>query len=97
MEQEKVLCATIWVKGEVKHTQQPNNIEGGFVVSGYRHSSCLEILGFTGIEYKNKSVQGFLTSKNRFLNREEARKLVLRNGQVKKTIIDGELFSEDLY
>lgn len=97
MDQERVLCAAIWVQTGVKYSQQPVNIENGFVISGHRHCSCLEVLGFTEIEYKNKSTQGFLTSKNRFLTREEARKLVLRTGQLKETRLVGELYSEDLY
>lgn len=43
-----------------------------------------------------KSVQGFLTSDNRFLNREEAAKLHIANGGELNYSTD-ELFSEDLY
>lgn len=53
-----------------------------------------------GIAFKNRSEQGFLTSKNRFLNRDEAADLIRSNGQEMVTDRDnirGWLFSEDLY
>jgi hypothetical protein len=40
-------------------------------------------------------VQGFLTSKNRFLDRQEAAKIAVGAGQCKESITY--LFSEDLY
>lgn len=49
---------------------------------------------------KNRSVQGFLTSKNRFLTREEASELVRNNNQemvVDRNAIREQLYSEDLY
>jgi hypothetical protein len=42
-------------------------------------------------------VQGFLTTKNRFLTRAEALELVTSTGQLTKPIIFGELTSEDLW
>lgn len=53
-----------------------------------------------GIAHKNRSVQGFLTSKNRFLTREEASELVKSNNQemvVDRNAIREQLYSEDLY
>lgn len=55
--------------------------------------------GFT-LNGKNRSVQGFLTSKNRFLTREEASELVRNNNQemvVDRNAIREQLYSEDLY
>lgn len=52
------------------------------------------------IAHKNRSVQGFLTSKNRFLTREEASELVKSNNQemvVDRSAIREQLYSEDLY
>lgn len=48
----------------------------------------------------HESVQGFLTSKNRFLTREEASELVRNNNQemvVDRNAIREQLYSEDLY
>lgn len=46
-----------------------------------RHCSIISQLATYGIAHKNHSVQGFLTSKNRFLTREEASELVKSNNQ----------------
>ena len=44
------------------------------------------------------TIQGFLTSKGRFVNRKEAYTIALAAGQIDETAgVNGELFSEDLY
>ena len=45
----------------------------------------------------SKVIQGFLTTKNRFLTREEAYALVKETGQLKQPLIGGMLTSEDLW
>lgn len=65
-----------------------------------RHCSIISQLAAYGIAHKNRSVQGFLTSKNRFLTREEASALVKSNNQemvVDRSAIREQLYSEDLY
>lgn len=79
---------------------QPTNIPSGTVFCGLRHPSILSQLAAYGIAHKNRSVQGFLTSKNRFLTREEASELVRNNNQemvVDRNAIREQLYSEDLY
>ena len=45
-----------------------------------------------------KTVQGFLTSTGRFVDRKEAYRIALNAGQIDESNgVDGELFSEDLY
>lgn len=64
------------------------------------HCSIISQLVAYGIAHKNRSVQGFLTSKNRFLTREEASELVRNNNQemvVDRNAIREQLYSEDLY
>ncbi len=102
---EYVLCAAIHFNDEKNHEHQPQNIETGFVLCGRRHSdiyaavmiindeSMTAIEGIT--EANGKAIQGFLTSKNRFLNREEAGKLAYEMKQTDR--ITKCLFSEDLY
>ena len=102
MEQEKVLCAAIWINDGVKYDLQPTNINTGFVICGWRHGCCIEQFKAWCGDVKNKpsasiQTQGFLTSKNRFLNRIEARNFVLKTGQLETTEFDDELYSEDLY
>lgn len=66
---EIVICAAIWVQDGKKRPYQPTNIPSGTVFCGLRHPSILSQLAAYGIAHKNRSVQGFLTSKNRFLTR----------------------------
>lgn len=76
------------------------NIPSGTVFCGLRHCSIISQLAAYGIAHKNRSVQGFLTSKNRFLTREEASELVKNNNQemvVDRNAIREQLYSEDLY
>jgi hypothetical protein len=68
-DKEIVVCAAIWVQDDKKRPYQPTNIPSGTVFCGLRHPSILSQLAAYGIAHKNRSVQGFLTSKNRFLTR----------------------------
>lgn len=79
----------------------PINIETGYVLCGFRHDNIIKLnysLGGETTTSKN-SVQGFLTSKNRFVDRKEALKIALAANQVLDiSNLRGEiLFSEDLY
>ena len=44
-----------------------------------------------------ENAQGFLTNKNRFVDREEGMKIAIAAGQVDETYHKRDLFSEDLY
>lgn len=97
---EIVICAAIWVQDDKKRPYQPTNIPSGTVFCGLRHPSILSQLAAYGIAHKNCSIQGFLTSKNHFLTREEASELVKSNNQemvVDRSAIREQLYSEDLY
>lgn len=97
---EIVICAAIWVQDDRKRPYQPTNIPSGTVFCGLRHPSILSQLAAYGIAHKNCSVQGFLTSKNHFLTREEASELVRNNNQemvVDRSAIREQLYSEGLY
>lgn len=99
-DKEIVVCAAIWVQDDKKRLYQPTNIPSGTVFCGLRHPSILSQLAAYGIAHKNRSVQGFLTSKNRFLTREDASELVKNNNQemvVDRNAIREQLYSEDLY
>lgn len=103
---EFVMCAAIWYDDGEKHEFQPYNIESGYVVCGWRHPNCFSTYraikqekGKITFKELNKmhGVQGFLTTKNRFLNRAEALELVQHTGQLSKPLIGGVLTSEDLW
>lgn len=104
---EYILCAAIHYKdfnyfsNDMKtipiKQYMPTNINEGIVVVGYRHAQCLRLLqaiiGVENLPLKNHT-QGFLTSKNRFVDRKEGAEIAYKNKQCKQTNI---LFSEDLY
>jgi hypothetical protein len=99
-DKEIVVCAAIWVQDHKNKPHGPVNIPSGTVFCGLRHCSIISQLAAYGIAHKNRSVQGFLTSKNRFLTREEASALVKSNNQemvVDRSAIREQLYSEDLY
>lgn len=107
MKQEYILCSAIHYLDGKKHEQQPENITTGFVVAGWRHSNCIYTFCIivTG-ESDNKaiqsfqspkSIQGFITSKNRFLNREESYILAVKTGQIQDNSSTKHLISEDLW
>ena len=108
--QETILCAAIWykdlpLKKEIPQTLlRPKNIDCGVVFCGYRHPHCMytmvAVTGLRSVENAEdgagRQVQGFLTNKNRFVNRREAAKIWIEQGNQLK-YSDDELFSEDLY
>ena len=108
---EYILCAAIWYKDIPlkKDIPQvlPKNCDKGLVVLGHRHGQCMwtmsSLTGLRSVENAEDGVgeheQGFLTNLNRFVGREEALEIALREGQVKniREIRGQRLFSEDLY
>jgi hypothetical protein len=102
---EYILCAAIWYKDlPNKITQSlPVNCDSGIVILGYRHGQCIHtLLSLKGLRTVEKApdgvgkhVQGFLTSKNRFVDRKEAAQIAFDMGQTKD--LKRLLFSEDLY
>lgn len=74
-------------------------MDGGCIIRGQRHSDCLVAIGLRGWEHR-RSIQGFVTSHNRFVDRAEAMLLQLAAG-IPSAAPGGYrgaiLFSEDLY
>lgn len=106
---EKILCAAVWYK-EIPlaryniPNQNPVNVDRGAVFCGHRHPHCMyTMVAVTGIRSVTTEVgdyvQGFLTSKNRFVDREEGLEIALREGQVLDLddVRGDQLHSEDLY
>lgn len=103
---EYILCAAIWykelplIKPEVLRIRglAPYNVDRGVVFCGWRHPNCLyQKVAITGLRdaESGEYVQGFLTNKNRFVDREEAAIIAFDAHQIKKEIET--LYSEDLY
>lgn len=108
MKPEYILCAAVWYKeialkwDTPSEVYLPKNIDRGIVFTGYRHGQCIyskcAITGLRDAE-SGENEQGFLTSKNRFVSREEALEIAVRENQVidLSQIRGNRLFSEDLY
>jgi len=103
---EYVLCSAIWYKElELKRPEvlkprgfAPYNVDHGIVFCGWRHSNCIyQKVAITGLRdaESGESIQGFLTSWNRFVDRIEAAEIALAAGQIDK--INGQLYSEDVW
>ena len=108
--EEKIICSAIWYKelflvkpGVLEYLGfRPYNIDKGVVICGWRHANCIYTkVAITGLadHETGDNVQGFLTDKNRFVDREEAAKIALRQNQIIDiNRFNGiELFSEDIY
>jgi len=98
---EKILCSAIWYKELPTPVFRPVNVDIGIVFCGLRHPHCLyQMVAMTGKRQAEvgRYIQGFLTDKNRFVDRKEGAKIALESGQIEKlTYSNGELYSEDLY
>lgn len=100
---EFILCAAIWYKNypELPSSYIVNGTNKGIVLCGHRHTHIIgQCLGLTGKRQSQMGQyeQGFITNKNRFVDRIEAAKIAIWAGQIKKLkYCDTKLYSEDLY
>lgn len=95
---EYAICAAIWYddgisednKEEMKfpahgkgRTFTNDNISTGFVIGGHRHGNCIAVMP-TNPKFNGglETVQGFLTSKGRFVDRYQGMCLAFIAGQV---------------
>jgi hypothetical protein len=95
---EYIVCAAIHYRGAANHCyeHQPVNIDYGYVVTGLRHHNCINMYYvLTGRPSRSADCQGFLTSKNRFVDRQEAAEIAYQAGQTAPK--HASLHSEDLY
>lgn len=103
-EEEYILCAAIHFDDGIKHAHQPRTINTGIVLCGWRHGCIFPQTKRTVRQRQEEwydpnneryEFQGFLTSKNRFVDREEAGKIAFAAGQTKTLMTT--LYSEDIY
>jgi hypothetical protein len=104
---EYILCAAIWYKDiplqKVIDGVLPKNCDRGLIVLGHRHGQCMwtmsSLTGLRSVTNAEDGVgeyeQGFLTNKNRFVDREEGGKIAFDAGQTED--LRTTLYSEDLY
>ncbi len=109
---EYVICSAIWYKDIPLQMDdfpegfaRPLNCDKGLVFCGQRHHNCMyQMCAISGFRSVKTDVgdyeQGFLTSKNMFVDRKQALKIALAAGQVDENNLGNPLiglFSEDLY
>lgn len=108
--QERIICAAIWWNNPAKPYNLPYNLENGICIGGWRHANCISSFACfypnwemdsleneNRLHFLNNHVQGFLTSKGNFVDREEGMKLAIKAGQVPFDNTTSKLYSEDLY
>ena len=106
---EYILCSAVWYKEfpHIKNTEVPinsflpKNLIEGVVFCGFRHGQCIyskcAVTGLIDAE-SGEHIQGFLTSKNRFVGRQEAWNIAKQADQIIKVSGgEGTLYSEDLW
>ena len=106
---EYILCSAVWYKEfpHIKNTEVPinsflpKNLIEGVVFCGFRHGQCIyskcAVTGLRDAE-SGEHIQGFLTSKNRFVDRQEAWNIAKQADQIIKVSGgEGTLYSEDLW
>ena len=101
-EREYVICAAIWYKHKFRKPAPrgflAQNISEGMVIGQWRHGNCIYVHNQSRLcrcISNGRQVQGFLTSKGRFVDRWQAMELAYMAGQVdynraKKKDYDGE-------
>jgi hypothetical protein len=104
---EYIICAANWYKDlplvndDLDGFNRPLNCDRGIVFCGHRHHNCMYLMiAITGLyqHLAGEEIQGFLTSQNRFVNREDGAKIALKSGQIDKlNYSTKDLYSEDLY
>ena len=101
---EYIICSAIHFNDGKKHEHQPKNITNGFVVCGRRHHNCYittwilngeKSMSEKMTEANGRAIQGFLTSKDRFVDRKEGGKIAYEQKQIDRETDC--MFSEDLY
>lgn len=108
MNKEFILCAAIWINDNKIHSQQPTNIDVGFVICGRRHNNCyqtikdlkgdmnmyLKTLDMSDDDYKKH--QGFITSLDRYVDRREGWKIAKANNQIQFGLTASENEEDDI-
>lgn len=100
---EYIICSAIHYDDGKKHIfQSVYGINTGFVIGGFRHPFILGVIPGNIHHPKCKELgiqdttQGFITSRGRFVDREEALRIAVKCGQVEKGFRTS-LFSEDVF
>lgn len=104
---ERIYGSAIWYKelDLKREVRNPINIDKGIVVIGHRHFDIIKnvynLLGLRTVQLGENSIgeheQGFVTNKDRFVDRKEAMLIAKNANQVSQHTEHLELYSEDIY
>lgn len=97
--EEYILCAASYYNDGNMYVHQPRNITIGCVICGWRHHNCIatnSLISLGDSKAPKSGIQGFLTSKGRFVTRSEAEPIAYKAGQIDRSGSDS-LISEELY
>jgi len=93
--EEYILCAAVWYKDGIVYKEQPRNVSTGIVVSGRRHNNCLMILQQLKSDFDPNLIErkdfGFLTSFDRYVDREEGWIIAYKQKQIWHDLIQHEI------
>ncbi len=96
---EYITCPAIHFDDGKEYGLQPSNIKTGIVLCGWRHGCIFPQIGGLVKERQELGIyekeQGFITNRNRFVDRKEAGLIAYSAKQTKELIET--LHSEDLY
>jgi hypothetical protein len=97
MNKPYIVCAATHYDNNLSYLNQPDNINSGYVVCGLRHNNITYLHNqlSPGLTGRRKDSEGFLTSNNLFVNRQQAAKIAFEAGQIETQPIL--LYSEHLY
>ena len=87
---EKILCSAMKIMIS----------ESYIIVQGKRHFNCFNkclALGIDPDQNKDSILEGFITSKGRFVDRIEAKKIARKAKQLIRNTVFPELISEDIF
>jgi hypothetical protein len=102
---ERIYSAAIWYKDLPTAKYLPTNVDKGVVIEGHRHADIIRtvvnLIGkrtcTNGENCAGESIQGFVTNKNKFVDRYEAMSIARKANQIISDTTFPELYSEDLY
>lgn len=99
--EEYILCSAIHYFNFENTDNLPLNLNKGILITGRRHSDCIFTWWkLTATQTNNSnSTQGFLSSTNKFYNRQDAIFIAMLSGQITKEKVNEitQLYSEDLW
>jgi hypothetical protein len=100
MSKEFIACSATHFDDGKEHVHQPKNIETGVVICGLRHHNIYRTKQLIpeDVLALHPHVTGFLTNKDRFVDRVEGLRIAEAAGQiVHKHCPKHELMSEDIF